>query len=137
MMGRAGRTVAWLCLVLQLVGGAWALGRMLCVAADGHVAIELVHSGACDVEARRHHRGPQSDLARGCQDHSCTDIALVDASTRPSSELSVLPVASTLAWTLPSGTQVSTSAMRRLGDVDRYVSWDASPHSRQSIVLLI
>lgn len=130
------RSVAWLCLILQILGGAWALGRMLCIGADGHVAIEVAHAGACEVESRRHH-GHESDVARACSEHACTDILLADASTRPSTDTNVAPAASTLDWLLPTHTPASVRALRRLGGIDHDVSWDASPHSRQSIVLLI
>lgn len=74
------RTIAWLCLLLQLGGAALAFETVLCVASDGHVALEAAHAGTCETEARRHHEslpdphGP--GLTDPCGDHPCVDIAL-------------------------------------------------------------
>jgi hypothetical protein len=132
MTRRALPTIAWLALVLQVVGGAWSLDRMLCVGSDGHVALELAHPGACSVEARRHHHELEHEIAAGCDDHGCTDIMLSTASARPESgqQLAVTPVA--IVRTLPPIAPVTRRSWLQAVPVS-----DTSHHARQSIVLLI
>jgi hypothetical protein len=125
--------LVWLALVLQVVSGAWALDRMLCVGSDGHVALELVHAGACSVEARRHHE-PDHELASACSGHDCTDIVLSAPSTRPESVAHVDGTRATVVSTLPPDASART---RRASIPATPVPWDASHHARQSIVLLI
>jgi hypothetical protein len=104
------RTIAWLCLLLQLSGGAMAFGTVLCVASDGHLAVETAHAGACETETRRHHDEHGAGLTDACSGHPCVDIALAEtagrASTRTGDELlagpspvDVLPQASGVAAT--------------------------------------
>jgi hypothetical protein len=83
MKRRALAPLAWLCLVLQLVGAAATFGRVLCVATDGHVALEIAHAGACDTETRRHHGEEPTGIA-ACAEHGCTDIAFSQPALRSS-----------------------------------------------------
>lgn len=71
-------TVGWLLLSLQLVAASASAGRVLCLAADGHVSVEIAHGGACTQESARHHRheAPATTLARDCNEHPCADIVL-------------------------------------------------------------
>lgn len=74
---RSLRTLALLCLLLQLSGVALAFEKVLCVAPDGHVALEVAHAGLCETETRRHHAAAHdSGVGTPCGDHPCTDIAL-------------------------------------------------------------
>jgi hypothetical protein len=79
----ATKLLVWLCLLLQLSGTAIAFGTVLCVASDGHVALEVAHPGSCATETRRHHDPAAHDedthdavLGEHCGEHPCTDIAL-------------------------------------------------------------
>jgi hypothetical protein len=83
MKRRVLARLSWLCLVLQLVGAAATFGRVLCVATDGHVALEIAHAGTCDAEARRHHGEEPAGIA-ACADHGCIDIAFSQPALRSS-----------------------------------------------------
>jgi hypothetical protein len=132
MKRRALARLSWLCLVLQLVGAGATFGRVLCVATDGHVAVEVAHAGACDTETRRHH-GEEPAGIGACAEHGCTDIAFSQPALRtshdeiaPALALTVSPVttlASPLAWapTRPSAVSPSDDAVR----------------ARRSVVLLV
>ncbi|MCW5890876.1 MAG: hypothetical protein KIT14_10010 [bacterium] len=77
------RVIAWLCLLLQLGGAALAFETVLCVASDGHVALETAHAGTCEAEARRHHEADHdAGLGAPCNGHPCTDIALGETAGR-------------------------------------------------------
>lgn len=104
------RTIAWLCLLLQLGGAASAFEAVLCVASDGHIAVEAAHAGTCETEARRHH-DDREGLADACGDHPCTDIALGETAWR-TLERSLDGVLGTpaLIALLPPPTAVATAA---------------------------
>jgi hypothetical protein len=132
MKSRALARLSWLCLILQLVGAAATFGRVLCVATDGHVAVEIAHAGACDTETRRHHGEEPAGIA-ACAEHGCTDIAFSQPALRsshdeiaPTPVLSTSPVvtlASSVAWTPARPSAVSPS--------------DDAVRARRSIVLLV
>jgi hypothetical protein len=132
MKRRTLAPLAWLCLVLQLVGAAATFGRVLCVATDGHVAVEIAHAGVCDTEARRHHGEEPAGIA-ACAEHGCTDIAFSQPALRsshdeiaPTPALSTSPVvtlASPVAWTAARPSAVSPS--------------DDAVRARRSVVLLV
>jgi hypothetical protein len=131
MKRRALAPLAWLCLVLQLVGAAATFGRVLCVATDGHVALEVAHGGVCDTEARRHHGEEPAGIA-ACE-HGCIDIAFSQPALRSShDEIAPAPVlapspgvaqTSPAAWALPRPSAVSPS--------------DDAVRTRRSVVLLV
>src|SRR5205085_7250580 len=83
MKRRTLARLSWLCLVLQLVGAGATFGQVLCVATDGHVALEIAHAGTCDTEARRHHGEEPAGIA-ACAEHGCTDIAFSQPALRSS-----------------------------------------------------
>src|SRR5262249_17975782 len=98
----AARAV-WLSLVVQLYCGLFASRLLLCIARDGHAAVEAPHGlGPCRADYSRHHAGsdrfaasPAADL-----DHACTDTRLVQpsatrdaAGSRSLFESSALPAA--------------------------------------------
>jgi hypothetical protein len=132
MKRRALAPLAWLCLVLQLVGAAATFGRVLCVATDGHVAVEIAHAGACDTETRRHHGEEPTGIA-ACSEHGCTDIAFSQPAVRsshheiaPAPAVAVSPLvahASAVVWAPTRPSVVSPS-----GDAVR---------ARRSVVLLV
>src|SRR5262245_40449968 len=71
----------WLSLLVQLYSGlVFASGLLLCVARDGHTAVEAPHVLApCRTDYTRHHSGP-GNLALGAAadaDHTCTDTVLI------------------------------------------------------------
>jgi hypothetical protein len=130
--------VSWLALVAQLCVGSVATGQLVCVADDGHVAIELPHVGECVQEIERHHGSgvPAPGLRAACDEHGCADVTLAAALSRPSggNDWTVVPPA-----LLPSG--VSLPDPRRLTptlavgpDVLRNAS---SLAARRSVVLLV
>ena len=132
MKRRALARLSWLCLVLQLVGAVTTFGRVLCVATDGHTAVEMAHAGACDTEARRHHGEEPAGIA-ACAEHGCTDIAFLQPALRSSHEdiaptpaLAASPVvahASPIACSLSQPSAVSPS--------------DCAVRARRSVVLLV
>ena len=132
MKRRALARLSWFCLVLQLVGAAATFGRVLCVAADGHVAIEIGHAGACDTEARRHHGEEPTGIA-ACAEHGCIDIAFSQPALRSShDEIAPAPAlvpsplvahASPVAWA-----PTRPSVVSPFGDAVR---------ARRSVVLLV
>ena len=69
------------CVLLQLgVATSFAQGLVLCVADDGHVAVELSHVAArCVADYRRHHPEPLSDMGSDLDSHACTDTVLGSA----------------------------------------------------------
>jgi len=131
MKRRTLAPLAWLCLVLQLVGAGATFGRVLCVATDGHVALEIAHGGVCDTEARRHHGEEPAGIA-ACE-HGCIDIAFSQPALRsshdeiaPTPALStsrVVTLASPVAWTPARPSAVSPS--------------DDAVRARRSVVLLV
>ncbi len=131
MKRRTLARLSWLCLVLQLVGAGATFGRVLCVATDGHVALEIAHGGVCDTEARRHHGEEPAGIA-ACAEHGCIDIAFSEPALRSSHDeiasppaLAASPVvahASLITSTPPPPIAVSPS-----GDV----------RARRSVVLLV
>ena len=134
MNHRMLRVIASLCLVLHALAGVWALDRTLCVARDGHVTVELTHAGACDAEARRHNESG-SDVRRACSDHSCTDVALSEPTTRPNSD-SHLQVAT--AWRVSDASQnlfAPSFGKSRLGEIPGAVL--QVQRARERVVLLI
>ena len=71
----------WLCLLAQLFAAPiWASGLTLCVADDGHVALERGHPDRyCATDLARHHPG---ETAADCGDptaHRCKDLPLLEA----------------------------------------------------------
>ena len=132
MKRRALARLSWLCLVLQLVGAGATFGRVLCVATDGHVALEIAHAGVCDTETRRHH-GEEPAGIGACAEHGCIDIAFSQPALRsshdeiaPAFALTVSPVvahASPLAWAPLHPSAVSPS--------------DDAVRTRRSVVLLV
>ena len=97
--------IALVC-VLQL-GGALGTGRglVLCIAEDGHVALELSHAAArCVADYRRHHPEPLSDIGSDLDSHACTDTVLGSApawrDADPTSSVPSRPIAVTaiLGW---------------------------------------
>ncbi len=71
-------------LAFQLVAAPSGIGRVLCLATDGHVAVEVAHPGACAQEATRHpgRRADASTVATACDEHACADIALAQPPSR-------------------------------------------------------
>lgn len=134
MKNRALQTIASLCLVIHAIGAMCGLDRTLCVASDGHVTVEFAHAGACDAEARRHH-GSRSDVGRECSDHSCTDVALSEPTTRPTSHAD-LPVG--IVWRafhVSSSPLASCCGKAGLDDVPD-AAWQVQ-RARERVVLLI
>src|SRR5262245_25908971 len=85
-MRRFARTslIGWLVVSLQLVAGTSTTGNVLCVGADGHIVLELAHTGDCAQETTRHH-GPHTEaaaLTAACHEHPCADIALGQPASR-------------------------------------------------------
>jgi hypothetical protein len=76
------RTVAvWLVLSLQTVAVP-AFGSVLCIADDGHMAIEADHGAArCEAEYVRHHPD-DSPRALDADAHGCRDIPIVQVPVR-------------------------------------------------------
>lgn len=68
----------WAAVVMQLCSGlAWACGLMVCVAADGHIALEPSHARtSCRADFDRHHPGEPDSLALDTDGHGCRDIML-------------------------------------------------------------
>jgi hypothetical protein len=132
MKHRTLARLSWLCLVLQLVGAGATFGRVLCVATDGHVALEIAHAGTCDTETRRHHGDERAGIA-ACAEQGCVDIAFSEPALRSSHDeiapppaLATSPAvahASAIAWTSSPPIAVSPS-----GDAVR---------ARRSVVLLV
>lgn len=135
---RAATLVVWVCLLLQLSGTAVAVGTVLCVASDGHVALEVAHGGTCVTEARRHHDGAEHDdaaLDDLCGEHPCTDIALAETPWRSmlrSGEALAAPHA-VIASVLPGSTDPVAIRFSR-GD-GRPLRPDPRLHDRRTIVL--
>lgn len=73
MSRRLRKAISRLCLTLQVLTAAMAFGQVVCLAADGHIQIEMAHAGDCETETRRHH-GEEADIV--CSDHSCVDLEL-------------------------------------------------------------
>ena len=131
MKRRVLAPLSWLCLVLQLVGAGATFGRVLCVATDGHVAVEIAHGGVCDTESRRHHGEEPAGIA-ACE-HGCTDIAFSQPALRSSHD----EIAPTLAIApSPDVAHASpcASAPRRSGAVSPS---DDAIRARRSVVLLV
>lgn len=65
------------CVLLQVGGATVAHGLVLCVADDGHVAVELSHVATrCAADYRRHHPEPLSEMGSDLDPHACTDTVL-------------------------------------------------------------
>lgn len=72
--------LSWVALALAASGGV--LGLVLCMGADGHIAVEMAHRGRCQGQAERDNHGTHAvpmDVsptasAAGCGD--CIDVAL-------------------------------------------------------------
>ena len=84
---RSHSTTAWLAVALQLwLGLAAASGLVLCLAADGHIALERAHPGeGCLSELSRHHGEgglPAALHAISNHDHACQDFPAVRAEAR-------------------------------------------------------
>lgn len=74
---------AWLQI---LTGIGVERGFALCIAEDGHAAIEVAHlEESCATEVDRH-RGPTAAGLGELDRHPCTDVALSQPSLRPSLE---------------------------------------------------
>lgn len=73
---RRSSSALWLCVGLQIVALQLAAARpTLCMAYDGHAAVEPFHGVSCARDRIRHHGTtgwPLSDLAS----HDCRDISL-------------------------------------------------------------
>ncbi len=79
MMRRARPVSAWSAVLLQLlVCIGLASDVALCVAADGHVALEIPHhpTASCHTDYDRHH--PDASRLEACdvQNHGCRDTVL-------------------------------------------------------------
>ena len=132
MKRRALARLSWLCLVLQLVGAGATFGRVLCVATDGHVAVEVAHAGTCDTEARRHHGEEPAGIA-ACAEHGCIVIAFSQPALRSSHD----EIAPTLALTAsPVVAHASPLASAPLRPSAVSPSDDAV-RARRSVVLLV
>jgi len=80
----------WLVVAVQLCASlAYATELTLCVARDGHVALETPHElAACVRDYQRHHGGASGLDTPDAADHGCKDTPLVltpttSASSRP------------------------------------------------------
>lgn len=75
-MSSHARAIALWVLGLQLLAGVFpGSSLVLCIAADGHTAVEAAHvGGRCLSEARRHH--PDATDAGDLDQHSCVDVVL-------------------------------------------------------------
>jgi hypothetical protein len=78
MMRRTRRVTAWSAVLLQiLVCIGLASDVVLCIAADGHIALEMPHAaGPCLTDYDRHH--PGASRLEGCdaRNHGCRDTEL-------------------------------------------------------------
>jgi len=112
---RHGRAL-WLCLLtLQLVAGGHAAGELsLCIAEDGHRAVELSHhERPCRREVQRHHPSQDVHPGHGEDEHPCRDVPFVrDLPTHPTAPRagvqptivalpSIVLGATTRGWTAP------------------------------------
>jgi hypothetical protein len=81
MQARRHIVILWLCAVIQLVASIQpALGLRLCVADDGHTAVELAHADPeCLGELRRHHPGAGAFSGDELAPHSCRDVSIVES----------------------------------------------------------
>lgn len=103
MRSRALVYVTWLCMLMQLSGTAFAVGREICVGADGHLAVEVAHVGECETESRRHHDDTRTHADAGCAQHPCTDVALSEPSRASvgGPESTIAPRLTAMITTLP------------------------------------
>jgi len=124
--------LSWLCLVLQLVGAAATFGRVLCVATDGHVALEIGHPGACDTEARRHHGEEPAGIV-ACAEHGCIDIAFSQPALRSSHD-EIAPTPALAASTVVAHVSPVAWASARPSAVSPS---DDAVRIRRSVVLLV
>jgi hypothetical protein len=132
MKRRALARLSWLCLVLQLVGAATMFGRVLCVATDGHTAVEIAHAGACETEARRHHGEEPAGIA-ACAEHGCTDIAFSQPALRSSHD-EIAPTPALVAS--PGATHASRVACAP-SRPSAASSHEDTVRARRSVVLLV
>lgn len=101
-------------LALLLMGLTAVLpqGVSLCVADDGHLAVEIAHDGAdCTTDEQRHHEGEESDECSELTEHSCLDVSPSLSSTKLTSRPDLTLPTSGLALTLPSDFGVIASAI--------------------------
>jgi hypothetical protein len=78
MKRRNRRVTTWSAVLLQiLVSIGLASDVVLCIAADGHVALEVPHpTGPCFTDYERHHPGTSRLEACDVQSHGCRDTVL-------------------------------------------------------------
>ena len=137
MTRTARQILSWFCLVLQLTAAAATFGRVLCVAADGHVALEVAHPGSCETETRRHHPLSPAGITLKCSDHPCTDIAVWQRALQPQPRADDDHTSSQVAVILPHHIiEASLVAPNRLNAIGAWPCGDAI-RARRSIVLLV
>jgi hypothetical protein len=65
-------------LFAHVAGSTVAAGQVLCIGADGHVALEAAHPGTCTREVERHHGSlADADSVPSCAGHPCQDVAVI------------------------------------------------------------
>jgi hypothetical protein len=125
------------CLVLQLASAVTAAGRVLCLAADGHVAIEVAHAGSCETEAIRHHGAADAGLATECTDHSCIDVPVSQLSWRDESRHDEHPSLPLLLVETPASRRRSGGVAPALAPMRVAGLRCEAVRLRRSIVLLV
>lgn len=122
--------------VVHLCGSvAFATGLTLCVASDGHLALEIPHqSTSCRTEHDRHHPADNSLTPTDDADHGCQDTAL----QTPSAASSLKRFTPAPVWT---DVTVATSLTVAFQRYQLAFATSASPHGeaslRRTIVLLV
>jgi hypothetical protein len=80
MRGEGLQSAAKLLVLLQLVVGLAPAGVNLCVAADGHIALEFSHAELpCRRDIERHHPGESAFDAHEFAHHACEDLPLLES----------------------------------------------------------
>ena len=137
---RLAGLVGGLFFCLQLVTGVSASERVLCVAADGHVTVELAHAGRCMQAIARHHGGhgdASAAMQTACDGHPCADVVLgrpVSQATSQGHEKIVPAAIMTVAQMLP-GLRPALAGASAFGVAA--TPGETSLGARRTIVLLV
>ncbi len=137
---RRGRAIGWLVVAIQLLISVEApVGLNLCIAEDGHTAIEFSHAQqpSCNRDSERHHPGEQVSDAHDVARHPCNDVPLLRATAYVTTAQPRHLLPALLA--LPESIQIpQTRGLEApsLGPVEQFIAPNAT-HLLRTVVLLV
>ena len=129
---------AKLLVVLQLVVGLAPSGFNLCVAADGHTALELSHAEMpCVRDIERHHPGEEVFGAQEFARHPCEDVPLLEIRPYRATDNVRFAPPTVRVFLAPFLTALASRRALLQVVTSAYSPLELTPRARRSVILLV